>query len=143
MRAAAASLLISVSVLFGCQERKKPVLTDFDLIQGEWELVAGERDGEAFGPDAIKEVRLVFTENRLITKKADGSAEATFELHPETQPKSIDLNMDGSVGLGIYRLETNSLSILHGEIEEPRPSDFEAVKDGNLTLLVLRRVNEL
>jgi uncharacterized protein (TIGR03067 family) len=142
MRAAAASFLISVNVLCGCQERKKPALTDLDVIQGEWALVSGERHGVAFGPDAIKEVRLVFGNNRLTTKKADGSAEVTFELHPETQPKGIDLIMDGSVGLGIYRLETDSLSILHGEIEEPRPRDFDAVKDGNLTLLVLRRVTK-
>jgi uncharacterized protein (TIGR03067 family) len=117
-------------------------MTDLDLIQGEWALVSGERHREVFGPDAIKAVRLVFTGNRLTTKKADSSAEATFELHPETQPKGIDLNMDGSVGLGIYRLEADSLSILHGEIEEPRPRDFDAVNDGNLTLLVLRQVNK-
>jgi len=142
MRAATASLLIGVSVLCGCQERKKPALTDLDMIQGDWALVSGERHGETFGLDIVKEVRLVVTENRLTTKKADGSTEATFELHPETQPKGIDLNMDGSVGLGIYRLEADSLSILHGEIEEPRPRDFDAVKDGNLTLLVLRRVSK-
>jgi uncharacterized protein (TIGR03067 family) len=142
MRAVATSFLISVSVLCGCSERKKPVQSDLDVIQGEWALVSGERHGVVFGLDTIKEVRLAFTGNRLTTKKADGSAEATFELHPETQPKGIDLNMDGSVGLGIYRLETDSLSILHGEIEEPRPQDFDAVKNGNLTLLVLRRVSK-
>jgi uncharacterized protein (TIGR03067 family) len=142
MRAAAASFLISVCVLLGCQERTKPALTDLDLIQGEWALVSGERHGEAFGADAIKDVSLVFTENRLTTKKADGSTEAIFELHPESQPKGIDLNMDGSFGLGIYMLEADSLSILHGEIDEARPRDFDAVKDGNLTLLVLRRVNK-
>ena len=142
MRAAAALFLISVSVLLGCHERTKPALTDVDLIQGEWALVSGERHGEAFMPDAIKDVRLVFTENRLTTKKADGSTEATFVLHPEMQPKGIDLNMDGSVGLGIYRIEADSLSILHGEIEEPRPRNFDAVRNGNLTLLVLRRVSK-
>jgi uncharacterized protein (TIGR03067 family) len=140
MRTAAASFLISISVLCGCQERTKPALTDLDVIQGEWALVSGERHGEAFGPEAIKDVKLVFTENRLTTKKANGSTEAIFELHPQTQPKGIDLNMDGSVGLGIYSLQSDSLSILHGEIEEPRPRDFDAVKDGNLTLLVLRRI---
>jgi uncharacterized protein (TIGR03067 family) len=112
------------------------------MIQGEWALVSGERHGEVFTSSAVKEVRLVFAENRLTTKKANGSTEATFELHPETQPKGIDLKMDGSVGLGIYKLNVDSLLILHGEIEEPRPRDFDALKDGNLTLLVLRRVNK-
>ena len=66
--------------------------------------------------------------------------EAVFTLHPDNSPKGMDLNMEGSVGLGIYKLEGDKLTILHGEVEEARPASFDAVKNGNLTLLVLRKV---
>jgi uncharacterized protein (TIGR03067 family) len=117
-------------------------MTDIDRIQGDWELVSGERNGAALAQNAVKDVQLIFSGSRLTTKKADQMTDATFVLHPEASPKGIDLDMDGSVGLGIYRLEGDSLSILHGEVEQPRPKDFDAVQDGNLTLLVLRRMKK-
>ena len=91
-----------------------------------------------FPAEAIKNVKLTFAGNVLKTTKPDGETEATFVLHPEMDPKGIDLDMEGNLGLGIYKLDGDSLSILHGEIEEPRPKEFGAVKDGALTLLVLR-----
>jgi uncharacterized protein (TIGR03067 family) len=114
-------------------------MKDVEKIQGEWVLVAGERHGEVFAEDAIRNVRLTFAGDVLKTKKTDDITEATFTLHPETNPKGIDLDMDGSLGLGIYKLEGDSLNILHGEVDEPRPDDFDAIKGGTLTLLVLRR----
>jgi uncharacterized protein (TIGR03067 family) len=117
-------------------------MTDIDRIQGDWKLVSGERNGTALAPDAVKEVQLIFSGSRLTTKKSEQATDATFVLYPEAAPKGIDLDMDGSVGLGIYKLEGDSLSILHGEIEQPRPKNFDAVKDGNLTLLVLRRMKK-
>jgi uncharacterized protein (TIGR03067 family) len=117
-------------------------MSDTQRIQGEWSLISGERHGEKFPAEAIKNVKLRFAGNILKTTKPDGETEAIFVLHPEMNPKGIDLDMEGNVGLGIYKLDGDSLSLLHGEIEEPRPKEFDAVKDGALTLLVLRRSSE-
>jgi uncharacterized protein (TIGR03067 family) len=132
-------LVLSASASCGCQEQKQPALTHQDRIQGRWALVSGERHGEKFAPEAISGVRLVFAGNVLRTEKPGEVTEATFTLHPETSPKGIDIDMDGSLGLGIYRLEGDRLAILHGEVGDPRPADFDAVKGGALTLLNLRR----
>jgi uncharacterized protein (TIGR03067 family) len=117
-------------------------MNDTHRIQGEWSLIAGERHGEMFSAEAINNVTLTFSGNVLRTSKPDGETEATFVLHPETDPKGIDLDMEGNVGLGIYKLDGDSLSILHGEIEQPRPKDFSAITDGTLTLLELRKSRE-
>jgi uncharacterized protein (TIGR03067 family) len=111
------------------------------MIQGTWALVSGERHGEEFAVETLKNVTLTFVGDVLKTKKNTDVTEAKFTLHPETNPKGMDLNMDGNIGLGIYKLEGNMLTILHGEIEEARPADFNAVKNGNLTLLILRTEN--
>lgn len=117
-------------------------MKDMDRIEGTWVLVSGERHGEKFTVEVVKNVKLTFLDDVLTTQKKNGVTEATFTLHPETNPKGIDLDMDGNLGLGIYKLEGEILTILHGEIDEPRPANFDAVKKGNLTMLVLRKENQ-
>jgi uncharacterized protein (TIGR03067 family) len=114
-------------------------MNDFERLQGTWALISGERNGEKFTTQVTKNVRLTFAGDALKTHKGDEVTEATFKLHPEMNPKGIELDMDGSVGLGIYKLEADTLTILHGEIDQPRPSDFDAIKNGDLTMLVLQK----
>ena len=94
-------------------------MNDMDRIQGTWALISGERHGDQFTDGIVKNVKLTFFGATLKTHKQNDVTEATFTLHPETNPKGIDLNMDGSLGLGIYTLDGNTLTILHGEVEEP------------------------
>jgi uncharacterized protein (TIGR03067 family) len=116
-------------------------MQDSGRIQGTWRLQSGERNGERFTEDVVKHVTLTFKDNVLKTKKSNDVTEAIFTLHPEMNPKGIDLEMDGNVGLGIYKIEGDLLTIVHGEVEEPRPAGFDAIKSGNLTMLVLRKEN--
>jgi uncharacterized protein (TIGR03067 family) len=114
-------------------------MLDKDRIQGTWQLVSGERHGEEFKDELVKSVKLTFDRDVLRTHNGNAVTESTFTLHPETNPKGLDLNMDGSLGLGIYKFEDQILTILHGEVDEPRPAGFEDVKNGNLTMLNLRK----
>jgi uncharacterized protein (TIGR03067 family) len=116
-----------------------PALSDKQRIQGTWKLISGERHGEKFTDELVKNVQLTFVGDVLRTQNGSDVTEARFTLHPETSPKGMDLDMDGNIGLGIYKLADQTLTILHGEIEEPRPAGFDAVKDGNLSLLVLQK----
>src|SRR4051812_45854619 len=134
MRAITTLFVLSTSIQCGCQRSETPAMKDIDTIQGEWALVGGERHGKTFAEETINNVRLTFDRGVLKTTKANGVNEASFTLHPETVPKGIDLDMDGNLGRGIYKLEEGTLTILHGEIDEPRPKDFEDIKAGALTL---------
>jgi uncharacterized protein (TIGR03067 family) len=135
------AMLVVLFAIFqsGCRRPPAPAATDLERLQGEWQLVSGGRHGQVFPDDILKQVRLTFVGNVLKTTKPDSVTDATFTLHPELDPKGIDVDMDGSPGLGIYKLEDDTLTILHAEILEPRPKNFEAVKSGTLTLLVLRK----
>jgi uncharacterized protein (TIGR03067 family) len=139
MRALVVLLILCTNVQCNSAKRNVPVMSDSNRIQGKWVLISGERHGEKFTDEVVKQVTLQFVGDVLKTEKKNDVTEAAFTLHPETNPKGIDLVMDGSLGLGIYRLEGMTLTILHGEVEEPRPADFDAVKSGNLTMLVLRK----
>jgi uncharacterized protein (TIGR03067 family) len=115
------------------------MMTDHEAIQGLWALVSGERHGKAFSEGIVKRVTLEFSQDALSTKTGDRVNSATFKLHPDTTPKGIDLDMDGAVGEGIYNLEGDTLTILHGEVGDNRPTHFDARETPRLTLLVLAR----
>jgi len=139
MRVVVVLLILCTNVQCNSAKQATPMIQDSDKIQGTWQLVSGERNGETFTDAVTKDVKLIFAGNGLKTKKSSGVTEATFTLHPEMNPKGIDLNMDGNVGYGIYKLEGDSLTIVHGEVDEPRPAGFDDIKSGRLTMLVLRK----
>jgi uncharacterized protein (TIGR03067 family) len=132
-------LVVSTNVQCNRSKHEATVMNDFQKIQGTWALISGERHGEKFTAEVTKNVRLTFEGEALSTHNGEDVTEATFTLHPEMNPKGIDLNMDGNTGLGIYKLEDDKLTILHGEVDQPRPADFDAVASGNLTMLVLQK----
>jgi uncharacterized protein (TIGR03067 family) len=142
MRFVTVLLVLCTNVQCHRAKQDVPASKDIDRIQGTWSLISGGRHGEQFTDEVVKNVKLSFLGDVLKTIKKNEVTEATFTLHPEINPKGIDLEMDGSRGLGIYKLEGERLTILHGEVEEPRPPDFDAVKKGNLTMLVLQKESE-
>jgi uncharacterized protein (TIGR03067 family) len=101
--------------------------------------VSGERHGKPLPADVVKHVTLVFAGNKLTTHTTRGANEARFTVHPNMKPGGIDLDMDGSVGLGIYRLEGDRLKLAHGEVGDPRPAGFTGKESPRGTVLVLER----
>ena len=116
----------------------KPAASDVEKIQGTWLLISGERGGKALPPEITKNITLVFAGDKLTTKNKDRKTEATFKLDATRKPKEIDIDMEGSVGRGIYQLDGDNLKIAHGEVGGPRPTEFPKELSG-LTVLVLKR----
>jgi uncharacterized protein (TIGR03067 family) len=125
-------------LLAGDKTKEKQLMGDQEKIQGGWALVSGERNGKPLPDEVLPHVKLIFAGDKLTTKHKDRETEATFKLVSSKTPKEIDLDMDGSVGKGIYQLEGDTLRIVHGEVGNPRPKDFPAAGSG-LTVLVLKR----
>jgi uncharacterized protein (TIGR03067 family) len=120
--------------------KNEPAIKDEMTIRGTWALVSGERHGKVFSDKVVKAVSLEFSEDSLFTKNNDSVSRAKFKLHPDTTPKGIDLDMDGSIGLGIYKLDGDRLTILHGEVDDKRPTHFDPKQSPRLTMLVLKRI---
>jgi uncharacterized protein (TIGR03067 family) len=114
-------------------------MTDQEQMQGTWRLVSGRRNGKSFPEETVKTIRLVFAGDQLTTKVGDRGTKFAFMLDPEQEPKAIDLDMDGSVGKGIYQLDEDKLRIVHGEVGTPRPKDFSAQEGSGLVMLTLQR----
>jgi uncharacterized protein (TIGR03067 family) len=125
-------------LLGGDQPKGKQPMGDQEKIQGTWAIVSGERGGKALPAEVIQSIHLIFAENKLTTKRKDRQTEATFKLNSASTPKEIDLDMDGNIGKGIYKLDGDTLKIVHGEVGDDRPKDFPEPGSG-LTVLVLKR----
>jgi uncharacterized protein (TIGR03067 family) len=66
-------------------------------------------------------------------------AAVKFKLDATAEPKNIDITTaDGKQGMGIYKLEGDTLTICRGEREEQRPKEFK-IEAGVQTLTVLKR----
>jgi uncharacterized protein (TIGR03067 family) len=135
------AILLVLSGISAVAESRKgePAMSDYERIQGRWVLVSGERHGKEFSADVVKGVTLEFSQDTLSTHNRDRVSTAKFKLHSETAPKGIDMDMDGSTGRGIYKLDGDTLTILHGEVQDDRPTEFDPRKTPRLTLLQLKR----
>jgi uncharacterized protein (TIGR03067 family) len=118
--------------------QEKEPMSDEEDIQGSWALVSGERNGKSLPAEVIQHIRLIFAGDKLTTKHKDRKTEAAFKLVSNTTPKEIDLDMEGSIGKGIYELGGDFLKIVHGEVGDARPKEFPRAGSG-LTVLVLKR----
>jgi uncharacterized protein (TIGR03067 family) len=126
------------SLLAANKTEEQQPMGDQEKVQGTWALVSGERNGRALPDEVIRHVKLIFADDKLTTQNRDRKTEAVFKLDSDKDPKEIDLDMEGSVGKGIYQLDGDSLRIVHGEVGDARPRDFPEAGSG-LTVLVLKR----
>ncbi len=114
-------------------------MTDQERIQGAWQLTAGERGGKPFPEDVIQNGQLVFEGDRMTTRVKDRSTTFRFKLLAEQSPRAVDLDMDGTIGMGIYKLEGDTLTIVHTEAGQDRPKEFTTRPGTPLILMILKR----
>ena len=126
-------------LLLSCERKETRPMSDWESLQGTWQLVSGERNGASFSEAVAANVQLVFEGNKLLTRNKDRITEARFLLGPGAKPAAIDLEMDGQIGQGIYSLSGDELRIVHGEVGDSRPTELEPKRNPGLTVLVLKR----
>jgi uncharacterized protein (TIGR03067 family) len=115
-------------------------MSDQELIQGVWQVTTGERGGKPFPDEVVGNAQLVFEGDQMTTVVKGGATAFKFELLPDQMPKAINLDMDGVIGMGIYELAGDSLTIAHTEAGQGRPREFTPKPGTSLTLMSLKRV---
>ena len=112
---------------------------DDKKIQGKWEMVKGEQNGEAFPDDFVKGFKLTFDGDKYDAKLADGSGEdGKFKLKADDKPASATFTgAGGDVRNAIYKWDGDKLVLCVSDRGGDKPKEF-AGKDGNM-LLVLQK----
>jgi uncharacterized protein (TIGR03067 family) len=150
------AILLTISLVSAQTPQDKEVQKTLDRLQGTWQAVSGERDGHKLAADQVKQLRLVFTNDRFhifnlggketgIALVGKGNHEGSIRLHPAAEPKAIDLlpatgPQQQRVLPGIYLLEKDSaLTLCWREQGKERPTKFATRAKDDLVLLVFKR----
>jgi uncharacterized protein (TIGR03067 family) len=149
-------LLLTMALAPADAPRGQEVQKTLDRLQGTWQAVSGERDGRRLEADQVKQLRLVFTNDRFHFSSRGGketavalvgkeSHEGKFRVNPAGAPKAIDLlpatgPQQERVLPGIYLLEKdNALTLCWREQGKERPKGFATKPKDDLVLLVFQR----
>jgi RNA polymerase sigma factor (sigma-70 family) len=116
--------------------------SDFDRLQGDWQVVAVERDGRVLPKDRFPFTRLKIRDDTILHEGGVHNQEVSFRLHPERQPKAMDMQAKGyhtETHNAIYALEGDTLTICRPE-DDQRPAEFASKPGSNILLYTAKRI---
>jgi uncharacterized protein (TIGR03067 family) len=127
-------------------------MPDRDRLQGTWIAMNGENDGAPLQPDELKRIKLAFHGDRFHLTMVNGlETGGLFKLDSAAAPKAIDLQSTEPVKgaksaqtttvRGIYRVESNRLTVCVAEPSVRRPQRFESAPGSKVWVLVMRRAD--
>jgi uncharacterized protein (TIGR03067 family) len=124
---------------------KKEKAKEAKELQGTWTVVAVELAGQQIGGDLLKDIKLIITAEKMVSKKGDKiQEESTYKVDRAKKPRQIDYISiqgpnKGKTQKGIYELEGDTLKIgqiMNGGV---RPKSFRVKEEPNLIVVVLKR----
>ncbi len=117
---------------------------DAEKIQGTWVAVSAEMDGKPAPAEAIKDLTILVTADKLAFNPGGENRQSLYKLDPTKTPKGIELTPQDGPGKGkalhcLYELDGDRLKLclLNGEGEEPK--EFATTPGSNLRLLIFKR----
>ena len=121
---------------------------DAKSLQGTWQAVALEGNGERKPDDEAKELKVVFKGDEVFVVKSEGEGrKVKFKLDSSKTPNAIDLiAIDGSdkgkTAAGIYSLNDGRLRLcvnLFGKDTTQRPTEFKTQAGDGVGFITLER----
>lgn len=120
---------------------------ELKTLQGDWILESFEQDGEKHEPGKDDLAILTINGNKwsFDATKEEGEIVA---IDAGTNPKLIDFRSisrlrPATVGEGIYKLDGDTLIIcLYKGSDKKRPTSFDVSKEGNTSLMKLKRMKK-
>ena len=137
--------LTALAVASAWAEDNKVVERDKAQLQGEWTLVSGERGGQAFSADYMKNSKRVAKgDETTVTIQGQLFMKARFTLDPSKSPKTIDYSVTdglyaGNTQLGIYELDGDKVKYCFSVHGKERPTNFTTKPEDGRTLSVWKR----
>jgi uncharacterized protein (TIGR03067 family) len=119
-------------------------------LDGVWQVVSAEGDGNPFPEEVIQNLRMVFKRDQLTLKGVEDLMKKfekiTLMIDPATTPKIMDFKIEAgsekdNTFEGIYELKGDQLKICAATERGNRPGDFETKAGSNRVLFVLKREN--
>jgi uncharacterized protein (TIGR03067 family) len=130
----AVSLLVLTS---GCTGQRKggEVQNDRAALQGEWEIVSAESNGEPPPPGMFDGAKFVFSGDTSTLLGKEG----TYALDASKNPRQIDFIRGKTKQLGIYELNGDDLKLCVGPADD-RPTEFKTKPRTDHSMFFLKRI---
>jgi len=116
---------------------------EMDGLQGEWQVIAVERDGRVLPKDEFPFTRLRIGDQFILHEGGEHDEEVSIRLHPEQHPKAMDMQSTGYHGEkrnnAIYALVGDTLTICRPD-DAARPTEFASKPGSNILLYTSKRV---
>jgi uncharacterized protein (TIGR03067 family) len=137
--------IIAFAVATGWAADEKAIEKDQGQLQGEWTMISGARDGQAFPDDFMKGSKRVAKGNET-TVIIGGQLlmKAKFTLEPSSKPKHIDYEVtdganQGKSQLGIYEVTGEQVKFCFSTPGGARPTEFATKPGDGRTLSVWKK----
>jgi uncharacterized protein (TIGR03067 family) len=126
----------SLHLVLGCSGKGHDEHSNKDkaALQGEWEVVSAESNGEPPPAGLLDGAKFVFSGDNLSLMGKDG----TFELDASKNPRQINFIRGKVRQLGIYELDGDRLKLCVGPADD-RPKEFKTKKFTDHSLFLLKR----
>ncbi|AMV28556.1 hypothetical protein VT84_29390 [Gemmata sp. SH-PL17] len=107
---------------------------DHASLQGEWEIVSAESNGEPPPPGFLTGAKIVFSGDKSILL----GKEAIFELDASKTPRQLDFIRGKTRQIGIYELDGDDFKLCVGPADD-RPKEFKTRPRTDHSLFVMKR----
>jgi uncharacterized protein (TIGR03067 family) len=115
--------------------------TSLAKLQGTWRVAAMTSDGEEATADVLKQYPLLTIKGSEFFwgENGQGPSGTIVRIDPTGNPKTIEYNFGGTIYLGIYEIEGDTLKDCLTTSNE-RPKEFTAKRGSGHQLMVHKRV---
>ncbi|QDV28668.1 hypothetical protein Spb1_05330 [Planctopirus ephydatiae] len=134
-------MVLVVGLLSSAGAAEQAAGGDAEKLQGTWKVVSSEDSGQKAPDEAIKNLKMVITKEKITYKFDNKTMEWSYKLDPTKEPRWIDIKMGGDrTTLGIYVLDEDNLKICFPEQSTERSTAFESKPNSvNDVLIILKR----
>ena len=140
--------LTAILFLVGADATADAVKKELSLLNGEWTMVSGERDGQPLPESFVQSAKRVARDGETtVTFGEMVFMKAKMTVDPSKKPKAIDYDvLDGSAKgkkvLGIYEFDGDTVKFCFAGPDKDRPSEFQSKEGSGHTLSVWKRKME-
>ncbi len=116
-------------------------------LQGTWDLISLEKDGQPASAEEVKQRKLVWIiqADQIVMQSADGQRTAKYSVDPSRSPRRIDLIFASDPGKseetlrGIYTRKEEILQVCYDPKGGLRPDKFETAAGRSALLLGFKK----
>jgi RNA polymerase sigma factor (sigma-70 family) len=116
--------------------------SDMDKLQGAWQVVAVESDGQVVPAALFPFTTLTIRGDTILHQGGVHDMKVTFQLDPSQRPKAIEMQDHGyhsAAYHAIYTLDGDTLTICRSD-DSDRPAEFVSKPGSRVLLMTAKRI---